>query len=254
MDWRLKLLGIFLVPLLASCASVAGLEKKEPAPSRGDAGIPLKNLESLDTAKAETSKIFAEFCSLACAGIPGRNLSSNKDKLAGLDQGKVSRNPLVPDLAFPVPSGALSSPFGYRRGVFHSGLDITASRGDPIVACSDGRVVFTGSRKGYRSYGQTVLLDHGGDVYTHYAHLSKILVRPGGKVRKGDKIALVGSTGRSTSPHLHLEVRVGNKTLNPYAYFAPDELAGIKIAKTFSTTPMGPVSSRRRAGAFFSRP
>jgi len=151
----------------------------------------------------------------------------------------------VPDLRFPVPGGVLSSGFGYRKRTFHSGLDISACKGDPIVACADGTVVFTGSRKGYRSYGQTVLIDHGNDVFTYYAHSSRVLAKAGQKVRRGDKIALVGSTGRSTSPHLHLEVRVGNQLFNPYAYFSPRELKEVQVARGFSGLPMGPVSSRR---------
>jgi murein DD-endopeptidase MepM/ murein hydrolase activator NlpD len=146
---------------------------------------------------------------------------------------------------FPVPTGALSSGFGFRRGVFHAGLDITACKGDPILACADGTVVATGSRKGYRSYGQTVLVDHGRNVFTHYAHASRVLVRPGQKVKKGEKIALIGATGRATSPHLHLEVRVGNQMLNPYPYFSPAQLKGIQVAKNFFGRPMGPVGSHR---------
>jgi murein DD-endopeptidase MepM/ murein hydrolase activator NlpD len=164
--------------------------------------------------------------------------------LNGILNGK--KNPLVPDLLFPVEGGCLSSPFGYRRGIFHSGLDITAAKGDLVTACADGRVVFTGSRKGYRSYGLTVLVDHGKDVFTHYAHLSRILVRKGQKVAAGEKIGLIGSTGRSTSPHLHLEVKVGGQHYNPVAYFPPSELRRIEVAKSFSDTPMGPVSSRRK--------
>jgi murein DD-endopeptidase MepM/ murein hydrolase activator NlpD len=156
------------------------------------------------------------------------------------------KNPRVPDLKFPVEGGVLSSAFGYRHGVFHSGLDITACKGEPVLACSSGKVVFTGSRKGYRSYGQAVLIDHGKEVYTHYAHLSRILVSKGQKVSAGDTIGLIGSTGRSTAPHLHLEVRVGSQLYNPVNYFGCKELKNIEIAKSFTDTPMGPVGTRRR--------
>lgn len=155
-------------------------------------------------------------------------------------------------LKFPIPEGCLSSPFGYRRGIFHSGVDITADKGDPILACADGTVIFAGTMKAYRRYGQMVLLDHGGDVYTRYAHASRVLVRTGQKVRLGDKIALVGSTGRATSPHLHLEVQVAGKLYNPVACFSSEQLRQIRVAQNFPSSPMGPVSAGRRISDLLS--
>lgn len=192
----------------------------------------------------------AELCSCSsnsCSDLSPSEKATIRSKIAEIFGGK--RNPRVPDLMFPVWGGILSSPFGYRHGVFHSGLDIAASKGEPVRACADGRVIVTGTRKGFRSYGQTVLIDHGRDVYTHYAHLSRILCKKGQKVRKGQTIALVGSTGRATSPHLHLEVKVGPQFYNPYVHFAPDQVRNVEVAKGFNLTPMGPVRIRR-AGAW----
>lgn len=104
--------------------------------------------------------------------------------------------------------------------------------------------MFTGSRKGFRRYGNTVLIDHGKGVYTYYAHLSNILIRKNQKVRRAQQIAAVGNTGRSTGPHLHLEVRVINTMYNPIAYFSPTELATTRIARRFTDSPMGPVRAR----------
>ncbi len=174
-----------------------------------------------------------------------RSKSRNKKKrisFAKLTKGK--RNSNVPDLCFPVPGGTLTSPFGHRWGKFHKGLDIAASIGADVIACGDGVVVFTGSRKRFRRYGKTVLIDHGKGVYTYYAHLSKIKCKKGQKVKKGQKIAHVGNTGRSTGPHLHLEVRVSNNLYNPIAYFAKSEMKNMKIAKRFTDSPMGPVRAR----------
>lgn len=170
-----------------------------------------------------------------------------------VDPSQSKRNPKVPDLKFPVPTGELSSAFGYRRGVFHRGLDIAARKGDPVLACADGHVAFTGTRKGYRSYGKTVLVDHGRDVLTHYAHLSKITVRMGERVRRGQTIGLIGSTGRSTAPHLHLEVKVASQFYNPLAYFPPSQLNGIQVAKGFGQTLMGPVRPKNPADRRGSR-
>ncbi|MGC8657810.1 MAG: peptidoglycan DD-metalloendopeptidase family protein [Desulfomonilaceae bacterium] len=154
------------------------------------------------------------------------------------------RHPSVPELKFPVPHGILTSPFGFRWGSFHKGLDIAAPVGQPVLACADGRVAFTGSQKRFRRYGNTVLIDHGKNAYTYYAHLSKILVRPGQVVRRGEKIALVGNTGRSTGPHLHLEVRVANQMYNPLGYFSAKDMVGMHVAKRFTDSPMGPVLAR----------
>jgi murein DD-endopeptidase MepM/ murein hydrolase activator NlpD len=156
------------------------------------------------------------------------------------------RDPAVPNLKFPVPGGVLASPFGHRWGRFHRGLDIAARVGAPVMACADGRVVFTGSRKRFRSYGNTVLIDHGKGVYTYYAHLNRILVARNQKVRGGQRIGLVGNSGRSTGPHLHLEVRVANNMFNPLAYFSPVELSRTRLAKRFDSSPMGPVRAKWR--------
>lgn len=171
--------------------------------------------------------------------LAGHKTTAPRYAAAGAIRGL--RHPNVPLLKFPVPRGVLTSPFGFRWGSFHKGLDIAAPVGSPVVACADGKIVFTGSQKRFRRYGNTVLIEHGNGAYTYYAHLSKILVKQGQSIKAGQKIALVGNTGRSTGPHLHLEVRVANQMYNPLAYFASSELSGLKVAKRFSNSPMGPV-------------
>jgi murein DD-endopeptidase MepM/ murein hydrolase activator NlpD len=174
--------------------------------------------------------------------LTGVKTPESKYAVAGAIRGL--RHPSVPFLKFPVPRGTLTSPFGFRWGRFHKGLDIAAPVGSQVLACADGKIVFTGSQKRFRRYGNTVLIEHGNGAYTYYAHLSKILVKQGQSIKKGQKIALVGNTGRSTGPHLHLEVRVANQMYNPLAYFASSELAGMRVAKRFSDSPMGPVLAR----------
>ena len=144
---------------------------------------------------------------------------------------KLSKLPEITDLKFPLPTGTVSCPFGYRGGRLHAGVDITAKRGTPIFACADGKVIFAGTRRMYRRYGRMVIIDHGQDLCTRYAHASRILVRKGQPVHRGDKIALVGSTGSASCPHLHLEVRAGKKPRDPMTYFSSDELQAIKSVK-----------------------
>lgn len=126
-------------------------------------------------------------------------------------------------MKWPVPSSTkISSPFGYRihpiykRRKFHAGIDIDANRGDSIIAANKGTVILAGWQSGY---GNTVIIDHGGGIATLYAHCSRILTRVGREVKTGDLIARVGSTGLSTGPHLHFEVRVNGKTTDPMKYF-----------------------------------
>ncbi len=116
--------------------------------------------------------------------------------------------------------GPIVSGFGYRvhpifrRVKFHYGIDISAPSGTPIHAAADGVVVFAGWR---RAYGNTVIVDHGNGLATLYAHCSRVLVSEGEVVKQGQVIALVGSTGLSTGPHLHFEVRRYGEPINPLA-------------------------------------
>ena len=106
---------------------------------------------------------------------------------------------------------------GYLK--MHSGIDLTAPTGTPIYASGDA-VVVRADRAG--GYGNHVRLNHGYGYVTVYGHLSKLLLRPGQKVKRGDVIGLVGSTGLSTSPHLHYEVRINGKPVNPLNFYYDD--------------------------------
>ncbi len=114
--------------------------------------------------------------------------------------------------------GTITSHYGYRKNPItgnyanHNGLDIAANSGTDIVAAYGGEVAKTGYSS---SYGYYVIIDHGGSVQTLYAHCSKVVATMGQTVQKGDTVALVGSTGRSTGPHLHFEVRVNGYRLDP---------------------------------------
>lgn len=100
----------------------------------------------------------------------------------------------------------------------HEGIDIVAPIGTPILAPGAGTVIAAGRETGY---GLTVVIDHGHGIVTRYAHASRLLVERGAKVTRGDRIALVGNSGLSTSPHLHYEVHVNGKPVNPLRYILP---------------------------------
>lgn len=107
----------------------------------------------------------------------------------------------------PLPAGAVTSCFGPRWGRSHAGVDIAAPAGTTVTAAGTGQVVAAGAN--YDGYGISVLLAHPGGVTTHYAHLAQTVVAPGDEVTAGDPIGAEGSTGNSTGPHLHFEVRQG---------------------------------------------
>ena len=117
--------------------------------------------------------------------------------------------------------GWLTSEFNYRldpftgERTFHKGLDIATAHGAPVSAPADGVVIFSGMEGGY---GKVVVLDHGYSIKSRYGHLAEILVKPGEKVKRGQLIATVGNTGRTTGPHLHYEVRVAGIPENPQKF------------------------------------
>ncbi len=117
--------------------------------------------------------------------------------------------------------GWVTSGFGYRNSPFtnskkfHEGLDIANNIGTPIHSPADGTVIYTGRRDGY---GLTLVINHGFGLTTRYGHCSRFEVKVGDKVKRGDKVAEVGNTGRSTGPHLHYEVRFNNIPQNPRRY------------------------------------
>ncbi len=127
---------------------------------------------------------------------------------------------MLPNIT-PVSSAYRSSGYGWRidpirgRKAFHEGLDFSAVRGASIYAAGDG-IVTTSERT--HNYGNLVKVNHGSGLETRYAHASKLLVKKGERVVKGQVIALVGSTGRSTGPHLHYEIRLNGSPLNPRKY------------------------------------
>jgi murein DD-endopeptidase MepM/ murein hydrolase activator NlpD len=127
------------------------------------------------------------------------------------------------EFTWPVPSSSyITSSYGNRLHPtlkvwkFHTGIDIGASSGKDIVAAASGKVIFSGW---YGGYGNFIMVDHGGGIVTCYGHASKLVSKKGDIVKRGQVIAKIGSTGRSTGPHLHFEVRKNGDYVNPMTYF-----------------------------------
>lgn len=116
---------------------------------------------------------------------------------------------------YPTISKYISSPFGYRWGGFHTGIDLAGKLNDFIFSYKSGKVIYA-SWGG--DYGNTILIQHNSNLVTRYAHLDKILVKVGQTVESGQKIGLMGTTGFSTGVHLHFEIKINDKCVNPYKY------------------------------------
>jgi murein DD-endopeptidase MepM/ murein hydrolase activator NlpD len=178
-----------------------------PRPQRESSGGPLLPVGGLDQLEEDFTRLEGTFAHLSEAATE-RELETmafpNRMPVAGS---------IVP----------VSSHYGLRRDPFtgrlarHSGLDIPARYGTPILASGGGRVVAAGYKG---AYGQSVMIDHGDGLTTLYGHASRLLVRTGDIVMPQQKIALVGSTGRSTGPHLHFEVIRNGRRVQPQQYLA----------------------------------
>jgi len=145
--------------------------------------------------------------------IPGANAarigSAIRSERLVSDDGRLMRA-----FSWPV-SGRISSRYGPRWGRMHYGIDIAVNTGTPVKAAARGRVSFAGWNGGY---GYLVIIDHGNNVETRYAHLSRIAVQVGQYVSRGSVIAYSGNTGNSTGPHLHFEIRYKGQAVNPLNY------------------------------------
>lgn len=160
---------------------------------------------------AQIEEFEGEIASLEKEQASIKKLIAQQAKAAGSAPGMLER---------PVP-GSISSGFGPRvhpihgYSLMHNGIDMNAGMGQPIVAAEAGTVIYADVKGGY---GNTVMIDHGGGMVTLYAHQSKFAVSTGQSVQRGQVIGYVGSTGVSTGPHLHFEVRIGGNPVNPAKY------------------------------------
>ena len=190
-------------PAFANSAASADIAAPLRAAEAAKAGV------SADRGDEEFRRLFASWQQLDNGILPS-------SKPTTIRKASVS----IPSLA-PVAMTRLSSVYGMREhpGLgarrAHKGIDLSAPTGTPIRASADGVVE---KAEWFGGYGLFVGLDHGGGMETRYGHMSRVAVAEGQQVRKGDIIGYVGSTGRSTGPHLHYEVRVSGEAVNPLPY------------------------------------
>jgi len=169
------------------------------------------------TAQPAVGGPFESAAAVSSDGDPQfRALFASYKRVGGDVQGTVS----VPSFR-PVRAASFTSGFGVRSDPFrgsaamHAGIDLAGPLGTPIYAAADGIV---GRAQWANGYGNLVELEHGRGIQTRYGHLSQILVRDGQRVRRGELIARMGSTGRSTGSHLHYEVRLDGRAVNPIPF------------------------------------
>ena len=208
---------------IAATACAAFLFAAAPAGAAGDDGeaaaaVPMSAAVGEVAVEAmlpagDASAQFAELFAGWEAGDRQSDTALVESHAPAAPFGTVSTPSLIP-----VTTARMSSGYGMRthpvlgRRKGHKGVDLAAPTGTPIYATADGTV----SRANrFSSYGKYVSIEHGGEMQTRYAHMSRIAVAQGDRVRKGDVIGYVGSTGRSTGPHLHYEVRIAGKAVDP---------------------------------------
>ncbi len=202
-------------------AKLAGLKPQE-LPSLQPGTVPGRGgAESSLPARSLSVSEFADVVERL-----GRQVDERSDQLGVLEALLVqtsARRKFLPTLA-PIVDGWFSSNFGYRidpftgAQSFHEGIDFPAEAGTLIVAAASGKVVAAGL---HPQYGRMVEIDHGNGLVSRYAHTSQVFVHEGDLVVRGQRVAAVGSTGRSTGPHLHFEVRLNGVPQNPARFLQP---------------------------------
>jgi murein DD-endopeptidase MepM/ murein hydrolase activator NlpD len=201
-----------------TAAPVPSPSPSKDKPRGGQGGISLQAPRNIDEVKASIDAVEA--------------LTGQRMDLLALAESRLfeqrMRRYLLPTEK-PVQEGSLGSAFGWRsdpftgRSALHTGLDFQADPGTPILAAAGGIVV---AQEWHNAYGNLVEIDHGNDLVTRYAHASRVHVQRGDVVKRGQKIAEVGSTGRSTGPHLHFEVLVQGVPQDPAKFLAASPAGG----------------------------
>ncbi len=212
--------------------AVAGLDKgaaQQAVAAQGGTGTT-SGAALLDAVKQRTGRL-VDWVNRDLESL-GQEITSRERSLRELKKFLEDKRSLLASTPtiWPV-KGLITAGYGYRRSPFtgqrelHEGLDIAAPLGSPIVATADGIVSFAGP---LASFGNVVFINHGHGFTTFYAHTSTIRAKEGQSVKRGEVVAFVGMTGRTTGPHVHYEVQVNGSTVNPMKYIV--DTAGIRFA------------------------
>ena len=222
----------------AAAPALANTANSAATTTSADVTQPLREgqAEVVDTGDARFKSLFSSWTALERTSP---TLGTGEDVTAyssPIPQRTVS----VPS-RMPLEGASLTSGFGMRTHPVlggrrqHAGIDLAAPTGTPVYATADGVI---GRADWYSSYGLYISINHGASMETRYAHLSRLAVAAGDNVKKGDLIGYVGSTGRSTGPHLHYEVRVDGLAVNPIPYMVESE-AQLAYARDARLTGQG---------------
>ena len=213
----------FAQPALANSSATADIA----APLRASQAAKPASLGNGDE---KFEKLFNRWQALEGSTVPALAAVADAADRSSIARSSVSRavsGVSIPSL-MPVNNVRLTSSFGMREHPVlggrraHKGVDLAAPVGTPIVATADGIV---SKAQWFGGYGLFVAIEHGGNIQTRYGHMSRLNVADGQRVHKGDVIGFIGTTGRSTGPHLHYEVRVNGDAVNPIPYMQADQLA-----------------------------
>src|SRR6185436_7793351 len=180
-------------------AEISGLAESDQPRGQGGPAHPIDNAAAVAAIEAKTSRLERQMW-IYQDMVRGHGMIPSIWPVIGLLESGV---------------GGRRNPFGGRGYEYHEGQDIDAAYGTPVQAAAGGTVTIAGRQRGY---GNVVYVDHGAGLSTRYGHLSQINVAVGQTVTRGQTLGLVGSTGRSTGPHLHYEVRINNQVMNPRNY------------------------------------
>ncbi|AFY54780.1 membrane-bound metallopeptidase [Rivularia sp. PCC 7116] len=196
----------------------------QKADYKGQAELQSELIQRLngDRLALDAARMQLEKDSLSVANLIQKKVAEEQARIAAAKARSKPRNFVRGSGIMALPSnGYISSPYGWRshpvlgRGRLHTGIDFAANYGSTIRAADSGTVIYSGW---YGGYGKTVIINHGKGITTLYAHSSKLYVKSGASVKRGQAISAIGSTGLSTGPHLHFEVRKNGRPVNPANY------------------------------------
>jgi len=228
--------------ITGACAAIAATLSTNPAYANSsaatDIAAPLRAAQTarqapLGNADEKFRNLFNNWQSLEDSNVPAlasvAEAAGKANLVATSRSGSIGRSIASVSIPsrMPVEGVRLSSSFGMRNHPViggrraHKGIDLAGPVGTPVYATADGTV---SKAEWFSSYGLYVSIEHGGELQTRYGHMSRLNVANGQRVRKGDIIGFIGTTGRSTGPHLHYEVRVNGEAVNPLPYMQSETL------------------------------